>query len=61
MGLHAMKMTNRPLSVRLSTVIGAGRRRGPGKAGHEFELMCCVVLYAVCQISVLCAKVSMFL
>lgn len=59
MGLHAMKMTNRPFSVRLSTVIGAGRRRGPGKAGHE--LMCCVVLYAVCQISVLCAKVSMFL
>lgn len=66
MGLHVKKMTNRPFSVRLPTVIGAGRRRRAckkkrkeRKTGHRFTH--CVVLYVVCQICVLCAKVSMYL
>lgn len=48
MGLHVKKMTNRPFSVRLPTVIGAGRRRRAckkkgkkGKQGTDSHIVLC--------------------
>lgn len=72
MGLHVKKMTNRPFSVRLPTVIGAGRRRRACKKKKErkenraqIHTLCCVVcrvpdLCAVCQSVHVLASVTVF-